>query len=96
VIPRDELVKMTGISVRYSEDLLFKVEPPTIWKQSVNISKVEGPGDIEVRGHYGEWSPEVLSYIAKAKKDSKLTIEATLVGHGGVQWAVSGTWTVGK
>lgn len=96
VIPRDDLVKMTGISVLYSEELLFEVEPPTIGKQSVNISKVEGPENIESRGHNGKWNPEVLSYIAKAKKNSKLTIEATIQLPGGDIRTVIGSWTVGK
>ena len=96
VIPRDDLVKMTGISVLYSEELLFEVEPPTIGEQSVNISKVEGPEDIESRGHNGKWNPEVLSYIAKAKKNSKLTIEATIQLPGGDIRTVIGSWTVGK
>ncbi len=96
VIPRDELVKMTGISVRYSEDLLFEVEPPTLGQQRVDISKVEGPGDLEVKGRSGEWNPDVLSYIAKAKKDSKLTIEATIQLSGGDIRTIIGSWTVGK
>ena len=91
-IPREEMVNMKAISVRYGIDFAFRVKAPVVEKQTIAITKIAGADDLENKG--ATWSPEIVSYITKIKKSCKLMIEAVVSLPDGRKVVISGAWTV--
>jgi gliding motility-associated protein GldM len=91
-IPINDLKGMKGPSVRYGPDFAFHMKTPTINKQTIDITKVNGATDIENRGQ--QWGAEVMSYIQKAKPGCKITLSIDVNMPDGTKRNISSTFRI--
>lgn len=91
-IPINDLKGMKGPSVRYGPDFAFHMKTPTIIKQTIDITKVNGATDIENRGQ--QWGAEVMSYIQKAKPGCKITLSIDVNMPDGTKRNISSTFRI--
>ena len=91
-IPINDLKGMKGPSVRYGPDSAFHMKTPTINKQTIDITKVNGATDIENRGQ--QWGAEVMSYIQKAKPGCKITLSIDVNMPDGTKRNISSTFRI--
>ena len=91
-IPINDLKGMKGPSVRYGPDFAFHMKTPTIIKQTVDITKVNGATDIENRGQ--QWGAELQSYIQKAKPGCKITLSIDVNMPDGTKRNISSTFRI--
>ena len=83
---------MKGPQVRYGQEFAFRMKTPTIIKQTVDITKVNGATDIENRGQ--QWGAEVMSYIQKAKPGCKITLSIDVNMPDGTKRNISSTFRI--
>ena len=91
-IPINDLKGMKGPSVRYGPDFAFHMKTPTINKQTIDITKVNGATDIENRGQ--QLGAEVMSYIQKAKPGCKITLSIDVNMPDGTKRNISSTFRI--
>ena len=91
-IPINDLKGMKGPQVRYGQEFAFRMKTPTIIKQTVDITKVNGATDIENRGQ--QWGAEVMSYIQKAKPGCKITLSIDVNMPDGTKRNISSTFRI--
>ena len=75
-IPLNEFKNAKSISVRQGPDFAFKMKSPQVIKQSITITKIQGADDLESKNN--NWSPDIQSYVQKAKPGCKMTIDVTV------------------
>lgn len=93
-IPVDDLKSQKGPRVGFGSDFAFKMKPPTIIKQTIDITKVNGATDLENRGP--QWGADVLSYIQKAKPGCKITISLDVSMPDGSKRNISTTYRISR
>ena len=91
-IPINDLKGMKGPRVGYGPDFAFHLKSPTINKQTIDITKVNGATDIENRGP--QWGAEVMSYIQKAKPGCKITLSLDVNMPDGTKRNISSTFRI--
>ena len=91
-IPINDLKGMKGPAVRYGPEFAFHMKTPTIIKQTVDITKVNGATDIENRGQ--QWGAELMSYIQKAKPGCKITLSIDVNMPDGTKRNISSTFRI--
>ena len=91
-IPINDLKGMKGPRVGYGPDFAFHLKSPTINKQTIDITKVNGATDIENRGP--QWGAEVMSYIQKAKPGFKITLSLDVNMPDGTKRNISSTFRI--
>ena len=91
-IPINDLKGMKGPAVRYGQEFAFRMKTPTIIKQTIDITKVNGATDIENRGQ--QWGAEVMSYIQKAKPGCKITLSIDVNMPDGTKRNISSTFRI--
>ena len=91
-IPINDLKGMKGPRVGYGPDFAFHLKSPTINKQTIDITKVNGATDIENRGP--QWGAEVMSYIQKAKPGCKITLSLDVNMPDGSKRNISSTFRI--
>ena len=91
-IPINDLKNMKGPAVRYGPEFAFHMKTPTINKQTIDITKVNGATDIENRGQ--QWGAEVMSYIQKAKPGCKITLSIDVNMPDGTKRNISSTFRI--
>lgn len=93
-IPIGDLKNLPGPSVRYGSDFAFHMSLPTIIKQTIDITKVNGATDLENRG--SKWGADVMSYIQKAKPGCKITLSIDVSMPDGSKRTISNTFRITK
>lgn len=93
VIPREELASIKGVTVRYGDEFCFRMNPPVVEKQTIDIFRLKLV-DAENMGE--KWNPEILHYISKMKSGYKLVIVARFVLPDGTKRVIEGSWTVAE
>ena len=68
------------------------MKTPTIIKQTIDITKVNGATDIENRG--AQWGAELMSYIQKAKPGCKITLTIDVNMPDGSKRSISNTFRI--
>ena len=91
-IPANEVRNIKNISVRYGQDFAFHMKTPTVTKQNISITKVNGAEDLECKG--AAFSPEVTSYLQKAKPGCKLNIEVTVAMPDGRKSVIPASYRI--
>lgn len=91
-IPINDLKNMKGPSVRYGPEFAFHMQTPTIIKQTIDITKVNGATDLENRG--ATWGADIMSYIQKAKPGCKITLSIDVSMPDGSKRNVSSTFRI--
>ena len=93
-IPIGDLKNMKGPQVRYGPEFAFHMKTPTILKQTVDITRVNGATDLECRGPV--WTADIMSYINKAKPGCKITLSLDVQMPDGSKRNVSSTFRITK
>ena len=93
-IPVNEIRNIKTVFVRYGDDFAFKMKSPTIIKQNVSISKVQGADDLPCNGP--NWSPDITGYIAKARPGCKLSIELQVSMPDGSKRNLSASYRINR
>lgn len=88
----NDLKNLKGPSVRYGPEFAFHLKTPTIVKQNIDITKVNGATDLETRGPV--WGADVMSYIQKAKPGCKITLSIDVMMPNGKPRNVSSTFRI--
>jgi hypothetical protein len=70
------------------------MKTPTILKQTVDITRVNGATDLECRGPV--WTADIMSYINKAKPGCKITLSLDVQMPDGSKRNVSSTFRITK
>jgi hypothetical protein len=91
-IPANEVRNIKNVSVRYGQDFAFHMKTPTVTKQNISITKVNGADDLECKG--AAFSPEVSSYLQKAKPGCKLNIEVTVAMPDGRKSVIPASYRI--
>ncbi len=91
-IPINDLKNLKAPSVRYGQEFAFHMKTPTIIKQTIDITKVNGATDIENRG--AQWGAELMSYIQKAKPGCKITLTIDVNMPDGSKRSISNTFRI--
>lgn len=91
-IPIGDLKNLKGPEVRYGPEFAFHMTVPTIIKQTIDITKVNGATDLENRGK--QWGADILSYIQKAKPGCKITLSLDVSMPDGSKRTISNTFRI--
>lgn len=93
-VPIGDLRNMKGPNVRYGQDFAFRMKTPTIIKQTIDITRVNGATDLECRGPV--WPADIMSYINKAKPGCKITLSLDVQMPDGSKRNISNTFRITK
>jgi hypothetical protein len=91
-IPVNEFRNMKTVSVRYGQDFAFHMKTPTVLKQNVSISKIQGADDLNCNG--ATWNPEIQGYVAKARPGCKLNLELQVAMPDGSKRTITGSYRI--